>query len=86
MVVREYTWSGAQLIFKKLKALPKYSNYKQLKQYKQALWDKGINIKIINVEGAYIVKKDRLLFAKNKSKEDTDFKYINVNNGLKFSN
>ena len=86
MAVREYIQLGAQPILRELKALLKYSNYKRLRQYKQALWDKGIDIKAINIEGAHIVREDGLLFAKNKFKENTDFKDISINNNLKFPN
>ena len=86
MAVREYIQSGTQPILKELKTPLKYNNYKQLKQYKEALQDKGIDIKAINTEGAYIIKEDGLLFAKNKFKENTDFKDISINNNLKFPN
>ena len=86
MVVREYIQLGIQLIFGELKAPLKYNNYKRLRQYKQALQDKGINIKAINIEGAYIIREDRLLFVENKPKEDVNLKDIGVNNGLKFLN
>ena len=86
MAVREYIQLGTQLILGKLKALLKYSNYKRLRQYKEALWDKGINIKAINAEGAYIVKEDGLLFIKDKLKEDADLEDISINNDFKFPN
>ena len=86
MAVREYIQLGAQLILRELKALLKYSNYKRLRQYKQALRDKGIDIKAINVEGAYIIREDRLPFTEDKPKEDADLKDIYINNGLKFPN
>ena len=86
MVVREYIQLGTQPIFKELKALLKYSNYKRLRQYEKALQNKSIDIKAINIEGAYIIKKDGLFFIKDKPKEDTDFKDISVNNNLKFPN
>ena len=86
MAVREYIWLGAQLILRELKALPKYSNYKWLRQYEQALQDKGIDIKAINVKGTYIIREDRLPFVEDKPKEDTDLKDIGVNNGVKFPN
>ena len=68
------------------KAPLKYSNYKRSRQYKKALWDKGIDIKTINTEGAYIVRKDGLLFTENKFKEDADLKDISINNNFKFPN
>ena len=86
MVVREYIQLGTQPILGELKAPPKYSNYKQLRQYKQALQNEGINIKAINAEGAHIIKENRLLFVEDESKKDADLKDIGVNNGLKFPN
>ncbi len=86
MVVREYIQSGVQPILKELKALLKYSNYKRSRQYKQALQDKGIDIKAINIEGTYIIREDGLPFMEDKLKEDIDLKDIGINNGLKFLN
>ena len=86
MAIREYIQLGTQLIFRELKALLKYSNYKQLKQYKQALQDKGIDIKAINIEGTYIIREDGLPFMEDKLKEDIDLKDIGINNSLKFLN
>ena len=86
MVVREYIQLGVQPILKELKALLKYSNYKRSRQYKQALQDKSINIKAINVEGAYIVKEDGLPFVEDEPEEDVDLKDIGINNSLEFLN
>ena len=86
MAVKKYIQLGAQLILKELKAPLKYSNYKRSRQYKKALWDKGIDIKAINIEGAYIVREDGLPFMEDKPKEDADLKDISINNSLKFSN
>ena len=69
-----------------LKAPLKYSNYKRLRQYEEALQDKGIDIKAINIEGAYIIKENGLLFMEDKFKEDADLKDININNNFKFPN
>ena len=85
-MVREYIWLNIQLILRELKAPLKYSNYKRSRQYKEALWDKGINIKAINAEGTYIIKEDGLLFAEDKFKKNADLKDISVNNNLKFPN
>ena len=48
--------------------------------------DKAIDIKAINIEGAYIIREDKLPFIEDKPKEDTDLKDIDINNSLKFSN
>ena len=86
MVVREYIQLGTQPMLRELKALPKYNNYKRLRQYEEALQDKGIDIKAIDIEGACIIREDRLLFIKNKFKEDADLKDISINNNFKFPN
>ena len=86
MAVKKYIQLGTQLILRELKAPPKYSNYKQSRQYKEALQDKGIDIKAINAEGIYIVREDRLLFIKNEPEENADFKDISINNNFKFYN
>ena len=86
MVVREYIQSGTHSILKELKAPLKYSNYKQLRQYKQALQNKDINIETINAESAYIVRENGLLFMKDEPEEDADLENIGVDDGLKFPN
>ena len=73
-------------MLRELKVLLKYSNYKRLRQYKQALWDEGIDIKPISIEGAYIVREDGLPFTEDKPKEDVDLKDMDINNSLKFPN
>ena len=86
MVVKEYIQSGAQLILEELKAPPKYSNYKRSRQYKKALRDEGIDIKVIDIEGACVIKKDGLLFTEDKPKENADLENISINNDFKFPN
>ena len=86
IVVRQYIQLKAQLEFKELKAPLKYNNYKWLSQYKQALWNIGININALNTVGIYIVKKDRLPFTKDQLEEDIDLKDINIKTNFKFPN
>ena len=73
-------------ILKELKAPLKYSNYKRLSQYKQALQDVGINVNALNAVGARIVREDGLPFIEDKPEEDADLKDINIKANLKFPN
>ena len=86
MVVRQYIQSGARPELGELKALLKYSNYKRLSQYKQALWDVGINVNALNAVGTRIVREDGLPFIEDKPEEDVDLKDINIKANLKFPN
>ena len=86
MVVRQYIQLKAQPEFRELKALLKYSNYKRLSQYKQALQDIGIDINAFNIAGVYIVRENGLPFTENQLEEDVDFKDINIKANLKFPN
>ena len=65
MAVRQYIQLGAWLEFRELKAPLKYSNYKRLSQYEQALWDIGIDINALDAVGTYIVREDRLPFTED---------------------
>ena len=60
MAVRQYIQLKAWPELRELKALLKYSNYKWLSQYKQALQDIDTNINTLNAAGAYIVKKKQV--------------------------
>ena len=86
MVVRQYIQLKAQPEFRELKALLKYSNYKRLSQYKQALQDVGINVNALNAVGAYIVREDRLPFIEDELEKNIDLKDINIKADLKFPN
>ena len=86
MAVRQYIQLGAWPELRELKALLKYSNYKRLSQYKQALQDVGINVNALNAVGAYIVREDGLPFIEDKPEEDVDLKDINIKANLKFPN
>ena len=86
MVVRQYIQLGAWPELRELKTLLKYNNYKRSSQYKQALWDIGININALDITGTYIVKEDGLPFIKDQLEEDADFKDINIKANFKFFN
>ena len=86
MAVRQYIQLGAWPELRELKALLKYSNYKRLSQYKQALWDVGININALNAAGTSIVRENGLPFIEDKPEEDADLKDINVKANVKFPN
>jgi len=77
---------GARLELGELKALLKYSNYKRSSQYKQALWDGGIDVNAFNAAGTGIVRENRLPFIEDEPEEDADLKDINIKANVEFPN